>query len=88
MYYGKRNVNKVRPEISEIDDATINTIKEYNDLDIKLYEHVKSELFERVNGGGASFKRELKTFQMLNKPYSRIFSILRSVKNRFSAYTK
>ena len=82
--YGNRNINKARPRVREIDDETLNTIKKCNAMDIELYGFVKEKLLERMVKGGDSFYRELKTFHKLNAPYSRFFSVIRSMKHMFS----
>lgn len=88
VYYGKRNVNNDRPSVSQIDNETIDIIKEFNALDMELYGYVKNEFLESLSQGGDSLKNDLNNFRMINEPYSKIFSVLRSTKNKISDYVK
>lgn len=47
-YYIRENVSKIRKTTNEISDASIDTIKHYNRLDIALYEYANQWLNEEI----------------------------------------
>ncbi len=79
-FYVKENVTKNRPRREEISKDTLNLIAKYNQLDIELYRYAQRMFDELVSQHGPSFKKEVATFKLLNKHYSRIYSFSRSVK--------
>lgn len=64
--YVTRLRNKTRPPIAAIPDKTIAIIREQNDLDCRLYDHVKLH-FQRT--GSPDVIREIRKFQRVNLLY-------------------
>ncbi len=73
IFYAKINVAKTRPNKEDISKDTLDLIKKHNELDIYLYRIVKNEFEKIINNQDSSFVKELKTFQIFNKFYSKIY---------------
>ncbi len=84
-YYMKRNITKSRSAVSDVPVKTIEAIKEYNRLDIELYNESMGKFNEKFNADINKNLRCLKRLKMLNKAYKiyqkpfvhRIVSLLR-----------
>lgn len=69
VFYVKQNVARIRPSKRDIPRKTIEIIEKHNQLDMELYEFAKQMFEEQIRKHGASFKDELRTFQLLNRVY-------------------
>lgn len=67
--YTKNNVTKKKVARQKIPGSTIEIIKEYNRLDIDLYEYAVKLFAEKVRGRGDGFSEEVEQFKALNKSY-------------------
>lgn len=81
IFYGVRNQTIGRPLKEQVPAETLDLIKESNRLDIALYAHVEQILDSKIHAGGLAFRRGVKGFQLINKPYSRLFYGIRKLKN-------
>lgn len=72
IFYIKQNVTRSRPSKREIPRKTMEVIEKHNKLDMELYEFAKQMFEEQIREQGASFKDELRTFQLLNKAYGAV----------------
>lgn len=71
-FYVKRHVGKNRPRTARKDNLSedaLNSIENYNELDIELYRYAREMFAERIRQQGPSFERELKAFKLLNKAF-------------------
>jgi hypothetical protein len=84
IFYDVRNKTINRPLKEQIHESTLQLIVENNQADIELYSYAKSKLAEMVEAEGESFRNDLKKFNILNRPYSNIFRLLRAIKRNFS----
>lgn len=84
IFYGVRNQTIGRPLRDNVPGKIQDQIRERNTADIQLYEYVGNSLQHRIDEVGASFSRDVRRFQMLNRPYSDIFHFVRIVKNKLS----
>ena len=76
IYYYKQKLSR---KIINIDDETIELIKEFNSLDIKLYESTKILFNKIINSYSDDFSNQINRFVTINK-YA---SIYLRYKNRF-----
>ncbi len=61
--YTKENVTVNRPKQHDLPQETIDLIKEYNQLDIELYNYSKNLLIENINALDSSLRKELQAFK-------------------------
>ncbi|MCK5057140.1 MAG: sulfotransferase family 2 domain-containing protein [Candidatus Aminicenantes bacterium] len=66
-FYIRDNVTKDKVAGEDIPSSTIDIIKEYNRLDIELYEYAKKCFTEQIDSQGQSFYDEVEKFKELNK---------------------
>jgi len=66
-FYIRDNVTKDKAAREDIPSSTIDIIKEYNRLDIELYEYAKKCFNEQIDSQGQSFYDEVEKFKELNK---------------------
>ena len=78
-FYTRVNVSRNRPPKKQISPSIVEQIKEYNRLDLELYQFAKRLFEEQVQQQGPHFARELKLFQTLNKLYGRYHYVHRAV---------
>lgn len=70
LRYVKRNVGGHRLRRNDISDKTVRLIREYNKLDVELYDYAVG-MFDRLVGeNGGAFSRQLRTFKVINKSYN------------------
>jgi len=75
LFYVRQNVNTDRPMLPNIPSATIDLIREHNQLDIELYQFVKQHFEDRLRQAGPEFAQELAAFRAANQrrqPWLRI----------------
>jgi hypothetical protein len=75
-FYLKRNETKNRKAVKEIPENVINTILEYNDMDIKLYNYAKERFYRNIELWQNQFENELKIFQNNNEKYGKFYTNL------------
>jgi len=66
-FYTRENVTKKKVAREKIPGSTIDMIKEYNRLDIELYDYAAMLFEEKVRGQGKGFAEEVEQFRKLNK---------------------
>lgn len=66
-FYTRKNVTRNKVARENIPASTIEIIKEYNQLDIELYEYAKQLFNEKIRQEGKSFFKEVERFKELNK---------------------
>lgn len=76
----QRNVTHSRPRATEIDDGTLQAIRERNELDMAMYEYVCTEFASRIVAEGVPFGRRLRLFRFGNLAYGR----MQSFRHRFA----
>ena len=69
--YTRQNINRKRMSQEVIPAKTIRFIKEHNELDIQLYQHVREGLEKALDRRALSLKRALLSFRLLNTLYGR-----------------
>ena len=80
-YYYRRNTNKTNSYAKlRIQEDTLATIREYNQLDIELYKYAY-ELFERdlSLNNDSNFKRSLSRFKFFNKIYGKYYTFTQNL---------
>lgn len=65
-YYIRENVSKIRKPARSIDTDTIETIKKYNNLDIKLHNHANKLLDQHISEI-VGFDQQLEDFKIKNQ---------------------
>jgi hypothetical protein len=68
-FYVKSNVTPYKPAMENIDQADLDCIIEYNELDIELYAYAQGIFNQRLNQLGPRFKAEYDIFRSLNKVF-------------------
>jgi hypothetical protein len=68
-FYVKKNVTPPKTAMENIDQADLDCIIEYNELDIKLYTYAQEIFNERLSQLGPRFKAEYDIFRSLNKVF-------------------
>ena len=81
IFYGIRNKTVGRPLKEQIPERTLRLISERNYADIELYAYAKENLSEIIEGEGTTFINEVRIFELLNRPYSNVFHLARTMKN-------
>lgn len=81
-YYTRLNVGKNKPPKHDITDKVIESIKQFNDLDIKLYNYASQKLQEQVTELGTAFAAQMKMFRIMNYSYE-LFHSLRHRSRQF-----
>jgi len=80
VFYVKRNITRARPPKHQIPDETLEMIKRLSRPDMELYGFAK-ELFEqRIRKKGASFKRKVHAFRLLNRAYGMLWRLYQRMK--------
>lgn len=74
VYYASVNITKGRPAEKEIPKETIRLIEKYNEADMELYESARQMFEERLREEVPDLKKELKSFQRMNRLYSTAWS--------------
>ncbi|WP_254563564.1 sulfotransferase family 2 domain-containing protein [Oscillatoria sp. HE19RPO] len=73
-FYLKRNETKNRKAVKEVPDNIIQTIREYNEMDIELYNYAKNRLHESIETWQTEFEKELEIFQKNNEKYGKLYT--------------
>ena len=82
-YYAKKNKARIKYNIkTDIDEDSINTIKQYNQLDIELYNWVKTRLNQQINNAKFDFEKELVKFRKTNNIIKKIVPIRNKIIGR------
>lgn len=76
-FYERQNVNHASAEAGRVSKDDLNLIAAHNEFDAQLYDYACSLFEEAVSKLGAPFRRELKTFQMLNRRFPAYRKLLR-----------
>ena len=66
-FYIRDNVTRNKAAREDIPSSTIDIIKEFNRLDIELYEYATKCFNEQIDSQGRSFYDEVEKFKELNK---------------------
>jgi hypothetical protein len=69
-FYIQDNVSVARPERDEFSESDLNVIREYNDLDARLYDYAARRLDSEVADRGDRFQDELRAFRGKNNAYA------------------
>lgn len=69
-FYVPANVTQKRPQRQRVDAETTQLICEVNQLDIDLYRFAQAQFEARLQQQDGAFRRELETFQRLNRAYA------------------
>lgn len=84
IYYDIRNQTIRRPLKEQIPDSTLSLIADRNQVDIELYSFVKSNLSKMIECEGPEFLNDMRRFKLINRPYSTIFRLARTVKYKIA----
>jgi Galactose-3-O-sulfotransferase len=76
VYYFKVNVTHLKGEVQTMPDRALRAIREYNELDIELYDYARRRFDDDIRRYGASFRRELSAFRLANRTYGRFIAPL------------
>ncbi len=74
-FYIKANITKNRPLKEDISQETLDIIKNYNELDIELFNYAKQKFEEQINQLGKSFEIEMAQLNLLNRIYTKTHPI-------------
>lgn len=69
-FYVPANVTQKRPQRQRVDAETTQLICEVNQLDLDLYRFAQAQFEARLQQQDGAFRRELETFQRLNRAYA------------------
>jgi Sulfotransferase family len=75
--YSRENTGRNRPPHQPISEHTLQTIRDYNQADIALYEYARSIFCDDIRSYGRSLDRELALFRSLNRVRSQARIALR-----------
>ncbi|MHC4775849.1 MAG: sulfotransferase family 2 domain-containing protein [Planctomycetota bacterium] len=79
-YYATSNVTRERRSKEEMPPPTLDLLREYNTLDLALYDHARARFEDRLREEGPSFQAELERFEVRNRRYNntigRAYSVL------------
>ena len=78
-YYSRLNVTGHGVKQSDLDEETLAAIRQYNALDIELYEYVKSNFKKRVEEAGEPFQQRLKKYKRRNKSFVKLVKVKRGI---------
>jgi hypothetical protein len=78
--YVKRNVTKNKPSLQHIQVEELNVIKQYNELDIVLYDYVKERIRQQILSFGSIFPIQLKIFNFLNYLYGQTKTFIQAAR--------
>jgi hypothetical protein len=67
IFYVPQNVSARRPRRDELPPNVLEAVVEANQVDVKLYQYVKTLFDEQVRRQGPSFKMEVWAFRLLNR---------------------
>ena len=73
-FYLKRNETKNRKALKEVPENIIQTIRDYNEMDIDLYDYAKNRFFKNIESWQTEFENELQSFQANNQKYGKIYT--------------
>lgn len=73
IFYERSNVRKKKSKVTE---QELVVIREYNELDIKLYSFARELFKQRVDDLGDDFKQVVSRFKIMNDSYQRIAKLL------------
>ncbi len=73
--YIRQNVTENRPRQEDLDNDTVEAIKEYNKLDIALYRYAQENFKTRISALGSSFQAELRAFKILNDHWRHFWNV-------------
>jgi hypothetical protein len=79
--YVRENAGRNRPKQQHVSDDTLQTIRDYNQADVALYEYAKHLFWEHARRYGASLDRELAMFKSLNAVQSHVHVALRCLRH-------
>lgn len=79
-FYTKRNVTQKKADSSNMDAETLEVIRQYNALDIELYEYAQKRFEQQIQSYGDRFWQQLKSFQFYNQFYKPYYLSRRAVK--------
>ncbi len=82
LFYGVRNQTLGRPMKEQLPAQTVQLIQERNRADIELYQYASKKFEQQIEEAGPGFGRDVQRFQRINHPYSSLFHLVRSVKNK------
>jgi hypothetical protein len=76
VYYSRRKVTASRPKVEAMPDRIIRAIREFNQLDIDLYDYARRRFEDLVQNENAAFKAEVARFRLANRTYGKFISPL------------
>ncbi len=74
-FYEQQNVRAIHAD-RIVSQAEIDVIREYNGMDVKLYEAAVREFDMRVNAMGDAFQSELRMFHKVNSRYQHVAELV------------
>ncbi len=87
LYYAPQNVSPGEFTLDRLPSATVQTLRQVNELDIELYQYA-AELFEQqVQHYGDTFAADLQEFQMNNRRWAPLYKLMWAIP-QFSVRTK
>lgn len=69
-YYVKQNISAAHANKEELDEPTLDAIRQYNSLDIELYDFVQELLNEQIENQGEDFQKALAEFKIANRKFA------------------
>jgi len=79
-YYVKLNIGKNKPPKHNISDKALETIAQFNELDMKLYDYASRKLQQQILDFGSTFSAQLKLFRAINHSYEILHSFRHKVR--------
>jgi hypothetical protein len=77
-FYTRQNVTHYRTVKNELPSETLHAIQAYNELDLELYRYAERLLQERIRNQGASFEKQLRSFEKMNAAYGAVQPLVSS----------
>ena len=66
-YYSKANVTNKRPKSNQLSDRIVQLIREYNSLDLQLYDFVNKQFDHQIQSLFEDFEKQLHHFEIANQ---------------------
>lgn len=82
--YMKENVTKNRLLKENVPEATLKTIKKYNQLDSEIYNYAEELFLNQINEKIGALERDLKMFKLRNQQYRIIQTLVQPVVRKFN----
>lgn len=88
ILYTRSNVNTKKPASKEITEADRDSVLNYNQLDLELYDYATQKFNQTIEKLGPSFQSELELFQASNQQYADLQKTLSRSRRRLQRARK